>query len=164
MQSSLRISRRSAEVLSLLFVVAVATGGFFLREVGLALAVLMVTAVTMTLTSRKPRAFCSGVCPRGKALGLGLAPISRRKSLPAFMTSRAFRRFLCGTSMFLVVMSLFNVAPGVSVAAWAGMVFWLLCLVTLGAGILLGLVFKPRAWCAICPLGTLQDTIRESRS
>ncbi|HUX38409.1 MAG TPA: 4Fe-4S binding protein [Rectinemataceae bacterium] len=155
--------RLLVNILSLLFVLTVAAGGFFFREFGLALAALMVTAIVLAVSSPKPRSFCSAVCPRGRALGFALRPISLGLSLPRFLSSRAFRRFLCGTTMFLVFMSLFQVAPGVSVAEWAGMVFWTLCLVTLSLGLILGIVFRPRAWCAICPLGTLQDTIREAR-
>ncbi len=157
-------SRTLTNSLSVIFVLTVAIGGFFLREIGLALAALMVTAIVLSLSSPKPRAFCSAVCPRGRALGFALGPISLRRSFPRLFSSRAFRRFLCGTTMFLVFMSLFQVAPGVGVAEWAGMVFWTLCLITLSAGIILGFVFKPRTWCAVCPLGTLQDTIREGRS
>jgi polyferredoxin len=39
------------------------------------------------------------------------------------------------------------------------MVFWVLCAASLSAGLLMGFFFKPRSWCAICPMGTLQDTI-----
>lgn len=164
MQKPLVRSRRLTEVLSLLFVLAIAVGGFFLRELGLALAFLMGTAIYLSLGSARPRAFCSGLCPRGRALGFALGPVSARLSLPAFMRSRAFRRFLCGSSMFFVVMSLFSLPSGWALPAWLGNVFWILCVTTLGLGLLLGLVGKPRAWCAICPLGTLQDTIREARS
>ena len=155
--------RRLGNILSVFFVLTVAAGGFFFREIGLALAALMVSAIALALSSPKPRRFCSALCPRGRALGFSLRPISLGLSLPRFLSSRAFRRFLCGTTMFLVFMSLFQVAPGVSVAHWAGMVFWTLCLVTLSLGIILGILFRPRAWCALCPLGTLQDTIREAR-
>ena len=161
---SLRPSRTLINVISALFVLGVAVGGFFAREFGLALAAEMIIAIVLAISSPKPRAFCSGLCPRGRALGFGLRPISLDKTLPRMFSSRAFRRFLCGTSMFLVFMSLFQVAPGVGIAEWAGMVFWTLCLITLSLGIVLGLVFKPRTWCAGCPLGTLQDKIREGRS
>lgn len=156
--------RRLIDAVSIVFVITVAAGGFFFREIGLALALLMAVAVYLTLSSPKPRAFCSSVCPRGRSLGVVLGPISRRKTLPRFLSSRAFRRFLCGTSMFLIFMSAFQVPVGVGAAAWVGMVFWLLCLITLSLGLVLGIIFKPRAWCAVCPLGTLQDTIREARS
>jgi hypothetical protein len=157
-------SRTFITTLSALFVITVALGGFFVRQFGLALAAEMIIAIVLSLTSPKPRAFCSGLCPRGRALGFALRPISLGKSLPRMFSTRQFRRFLCGTSMFLVIASLFQVAPGVGVAEWAGMVFWILCLITLSAGIILGIIFRPRTWCALCPLGTLQDTIREGRN
>jgi len=157
-------SRRSADLLSVVFVALVAGGGYFFHEFGLALAMLMALAVVMAFTASTPRAFCSAVCPRGRALGFALAPVALRRSLPHLLSSRAFRRFFCGTTMFLVFMSLFQVKSGVSVPAWTGFVFWILCLASLSTGLVLGFVFRPRTWCALCPLGTLQDTIREARA
>jgi polyferredoxin len=44
-----------------------------------------------------------------------------------------------------------------------GSFFWLVCLVTLAAATLMALVWKPRAWCAVCPLGALQDNLAARR-
>jgi polyferredoxin len=58
--------------------------------------------------------------------------------------------------MFCVIGSL---ARSGGVLPRVGLVFWLLCVLSLSAGLILGFFFKPRSWCAICPMGTLQDTI-----
>lgn len=144
----------TAQWLSTIFVFAIAAGGMFIPELGLTLIALMMTAVVMTLI--KPRSFCSGVCPRGRALGLVMHKNSRRRALPIFMVSIKFRRLLCGSTMFLIIGSL--VRSGGELHR-IGTVFWLLCVVTLSAGLVMGFFFKPRSWCAICPMGTLQDTI-----
>lgn len=143
-----------AQWLFTIFVFSVAAGGVFVPEVGLALIALMLTAIVMTLI--RPRSFCSGVCPRGKALGFIMRKNSRRQALPRFMLSIKFRRALCGSTMFLVIGSLARSGGNVR---HVGSIFWLLCVITLAAGLILGFFFKPRAWCAICPMGTLQDTI-----
>ena len=136
------------------FVFAVAIGGIFIPEMGLVLAALMVAAIVMTLI--KPRSFCSKACPRGKALGFIMRGNSKRKALPRFMLSIQFRRLLCGAMMFCVIGSLVRTGGDIR---RVGTVFWALCAISLSTGLVLGYFFKPRSWCAICPMGTLQDTI-----
>ena len=140
--------------ISIVFVFTIAIGGIFVPEIGLALAALMVAAIVMTL--KKPRSFCSGVCPRGRSLGSIMHKTSKRQALPQFMLSTKFRRLLCGFTMFCVVGSLVRTG---GVIHQVGTVFWVLCVVSLSAGLVMGFFFKPRSWCAICPMGTLQDTI-----
>jgi len=144
----------AAPIAATVFVFTVAIGGIFIPEIGLVLAALMAAAIVMTL--RKPRSFCSTVCPRGKALGFVMRGPSKRKALPRFMLSIKFRRLLCGSMMFCVIGSLVRTGGDIH---RVGGVFWALCALSLSAGLALGYFFKPRAWCAICPMGTLQDTI-----
>lgn len=145
---------RTWEILATIFVFTIAIGGFFLPWLGLALAILMATAVVMTL--RKPRSFCSGVCPRGRALGFIMRNASRRRPLPSFLLGTGVRRMFCGFMMFCVVGNLVRIGGGLR---GAGTVFWSLCAISLSIGLVMGWFYKPRAWCAVCPLGTLQDTI-----
>ncbi len=142
------------EMASSVFVFFIAIGGIFVPELGLALAGLMAAAIVMTL--RKPRSFCSTLCPRGKALGFIMRGNKRRRALPKLLLSIQFRRLLCGAMMFCVIG---NLARSGGTLPAVGLVFWVLCVLSLSAGLILGFFFKPRAWCAICPMGTLQDTI-----
>jgi len=148
------LSDNAVPIAATVFVFTVAIGGTFIPEIGLVLAALMAAAVVMTL--RKPRSFCSTVCPRGRALGFIMRGPSKRKALPRFMLSIKFRRLLCGSMMFCVIGSL--VRTGGEIRG-VGSVFWALCALSLSAGLALGYFFKPRSWCAVCPMGTLQDTI-----
>jgi len=150
------VGKRAIEILSVIFVFSIAVGGIFIPALGLALAGLMVAAIAMTLV--KPRSFCSTVCPRGRALGFLLRESPRRKALPAFMLTPNFRKLLCGGMMFCVIGSLVRTGGDLG---RMGAVFWTLCAISLSGGLLLGIFFKPRAWCAICPMGTLQDTIAQ---
>jgi len=149
--------KRLLDFAALLFVLAIAIGGYFYPLLGLALAVLMALAVGLSLFGPRSRMFCSSVCPRGRALGFALKPFSRGKVLPAWMLKLQTRRGLCGFMMLCVIGNLVRNADGFE---GAGRVFWFLCIASLGAGVLLGLLYKPRAWCAVCPMGTLQDTLR----
>ena len=149
-----RLPDQTAQIAASVVAFFVAIGGIFMPEVGLVLAALMVTAVVMTLV--KPRSFCSGVCPRGKALGFIMQKNTKRKALPTFMRSTGFRRLLCGSTMVCVIGNLARVRGSIHNV---GSVFWVLCVISLSAGLVLGFFFKPRAWCSVCPMGTLQDTI-----
>ncbi len=40
-----------------------------------------------------------------------------------------------------------------------GRVFWERCMITTVIGVVLGLIYRPRAWCSLCPVGTLQQLI-----
>ena len=140
--------------LASVFVFAIALGGILVPEIGLVLAGLMIAAIVTTLI--RPRSFCSGVCPRGKALGFIMRRNKRRKALPGFMLTVEFRRLLCGSTMFCLIGSLIRTRGSIH---GMGIVFWALCGISLSAGLVLGFFFKPRSWCAICPMGTLQDTI-----
>jgi ferredoxin-type protein NapH len=140
--------------LSLAFVLAVAIGGFFYPYVGFAVAVVMVLAMVMSLF--KPRLFCAKACPRGRALGFGLKKLSRGKPLSPTALSAGSRRALCGFMMLCVGGNIYRLFGS---AAALGSFFWGLCVVSLGAGVVVGLIYKPRAWCVVCPMGTLQETI-----
>lgn len=50
------------------------------------------------------------------------------------------------------------VASGGSLIA-VGAIFVSICLITTIIAIILALAFKSRGWCAICPMGTIQDQI-----
>jgi len=140
--------------LSIAFVLAVAIGGFFYPLVGFAVALVMVVAISMTLI--KPKSFCTYACPRGKALGLALKPFSRGKPLPPGFITPGFKRAICGFMMFCVIG---NIARLANAPAALGTFFWGLCVLSLIAGVVMGIFYRPRAWCAVCPMGTLQETI-----
>lgn len=89
------------------------------------------------------------------ALGGYFAP------LPPALRSAGFRRGLCGFMLFCVINLLIRSGGG-----WeaAGRVFRGIYVLSLGVGTALGLYFKPRAWCAVCPVGTLQETLSPRRA
>jgi len=140
--------------LSIIFVLAVATGGFFYPLIGFAVPLVMLVAIIMTFI--RPKSFCAYACPRGKALGLGLKPFSRGKPISASLMTPGIKRALCGFMMFCMIGSAARYAK---MPVALGTFFWAVCVISLAAGIIVGLVYRPRAWCAICPMGTLQETI-----
>jgi polyferredoxin len=137
-----------------IFIVVTAVGGYFFPVVGLVVPLMILGA--LILNQRSKRTFCSTLCPNGRFFSSGLSKVSRRNRLPRGLYSSEIRRMLCGFMLFCVINLL--VRSGGSVAQ-IGRVFWAIYLLSVGLGTLMGLFFKPRSWCSICPMGTLQDTI-----
>jgi polyferredoxin len=140
---------------SVLFIVAVGIGGYFYPVIGLAVPALMLLALAINFRSR--RLFCSSVCPNGRALSVVAVPASRGRRLPAFLVEPGMRRILCGFMLFCMVNLLVRYGGG-GIAA-VGRVFWSVYLIAVGISVVVGMAFKPRSWCAFCPMGTLQDTV-----
>ena len=142
------------KILAPIFIVLTAVGGYFFPILGLVVPLMIVIA--LVLNQRSKRTFCSSLCPNGRFFSSGLSKVSRRHRLPASLYSPEIRRMLCGFMLFCVINLL--VRSGGSIAQ-VGRVFWAIYLLSVGLGTLMGLFFKPRAWCSLCPMGTLQDTI-----
>lgn len=142
-------------VASIILVLGIALGGFFQPEIGLMVIALM--AIAIATNARRSRSFCSGVCPNGRALSANLGKLSAGRKLPPFLYSKEFRRALCGLLMFAVLSFLIQTNGSI---ARIGRIFWSVYVAAIGLSVVTGLLFKPRSWCAFCPMGTLQDTLK----
>jgi polyferredoxin len=92
------------------------------------------------------------MCPRGSFFDYVMGRLGRQRAAPSWMQSTAFR---VGALVFLMAMMTVQL-----VLAWPdpqaiGRVFILLLTVTTVVGIGLALVYKPRTWCTVCPMGTM---------
>lgn len=144
--------------LSAIIVAGIAIAGFFYPAMGLLVIALMLIAIATNLRHR--RSFCAGICPNGRALSAGLGKISAGKKLPRFLQAKEIRRAICGILLFTVVAFL---SKSDGSLAQIGRVFWSVYVGAIGVSLITGLLFKPRAWCAFCPMGTLQDTMKSMR-
>ena len=102
------------------------------------------------------RWFCGNLCPRGGFLERIISKYSPNKTMPAWANSTKVR---VGVLLFLFCMVGINGSrdPG-NWQHW-GYVFWLVCFVTTTAGALMAFFWNARAWCAICPMGTIQSWV-----
>lgn len=99
---------------------------------------------------------CRSYCPRGSILGKWLPYLSLQKTMPQFMTRKWFKYGLLLMMVTVFSISLYH-------ADWqfhkiAMRVFRFMVL-SLGVGIVTGIIFKPRSWCVICPMGTATGLI-----
>ncbi|HHX50043.1 MAG TPA: 4Fe-4S binding protein [Clostridia bacterium] len=93
---------------------------------------------------------CSHYCPRGSLLGSFLKNISLGNNLPPFMKQKTVKTILL---TFMVVMfSISLVRAGLNFDKIAFSVFRMM-MSSLAIGVIMGIVFKPRSWCQICPIG-----------
>jgi polyferredoxin len=139
---------------SLALSAGVVAGGFFFPVLGLAVPVLLLVALAGTFLRK--RWFCGQACPRGSILSHFLGRWSAYCPMPAFLRSDGVRMAGCAFLLVCAVGQTMRLWPRWEALGWF---FWLVCVGTLGLAATLALVFKPRAWCAVCPLGTLQQTL-----
>ena len=125
--------------------------GLFVPAAGL-IAIVCMAGPWVYALFMGTRGWCGAYCPRGSFNDVLMPKISRKKQMPAFLKSGWFRL------LFLVVlMGAFAVQLTL---AWGslpkvGMVFVRMILITTALTIVLGFFFKPRTWCAFCPMGTM---------
>lgn len=143
--------------LALIMIATLALGWKFPR-IGFVVPVVMLTAILYSL--RKGRYTCGNICPRGSFFDTFFRFIGGNRAIPQGLRPLPVRwGVFAGLMGFMGFQLMRN--PG-SVEHW-GAVFWLACAVTTVVAIALGLVWQPRTWCAICPIGTLAATIGEGK-
>lgn len=99
---------------------------------------------------------CGWICPRGAFLGQLLTRFSLHRPMPKALRGYVFRWIMFAALMGFMVYRL-SLNPG-SPEHW-GRVFWLMCMVTTGIGVVLGALYAPRTWCSFCPVGTFASTV-----
>ncbi|ACL75012.1 4Fe-4S binding protein [Ruminiclostridium cellulolyticum] len=131
--------------------------GLVYPKAGIAAIICMLAPVAVSFF--RGRMWCGNFCPRGSMNDILISKISRNKKIPRIMKNMWFRL------IFLVVlMGAFTVQFSF---AWGdmvqvGQVFVRMILITTGLTIVLGVIFSHRAWCVICPMGTMASLITKA--
>jgi len=102
------------------------------------------------------RYVCGNLCPRGSLFDRLISPISRKRAIPTFLRNMRFRWVLFAALMGFMV---FRVSRNPTDVRHWGYTFWLMCTITTGIGVSLGVLYHPRIWCAFCPMGTVQNAL-----
>jgi polyferredoxin len=106
------------------------------------------------------RYVCGNICPRGSFYDTLFRYFGGTRPVPALFSSMKFR-----WGVMTVLMSLMGLQiaqnPG-DPLHW-GRVFWLVCAVTTGVGVLLGTIYRARTWCTFCPVGTMANALGGSK-
>lgn len=145
---------KKSQVIMVWILPLVLIGGIFYPLLGyLALAMMVFLLI---LSFFRGRYWCWNLCPRGAFLDIVLSKLSRNKPVPKIFTNQRFRWMIFVLFMTFLIIRLLR--AGQSLIA-IGIVFVTMCLITTIISVILGAMTKHRAWCIICPMGTLQDKI-----
>lgn len=129
----------------------------FWKPFGLFGLVCMFTPITIALCGRG-KMHCARICPRGSFIGLVTKMISLGLNKPAFMQTRTFRWILWGTMMgTFICFMIYAIPKGVYILGNTILVFMEAATVL---GLLFGIIFKPRMWCTVCPMGFTSGNLR----
>jgi len=106
------------------------------------------------------RVHCTNYCPRGSFLSRSLGRLSMKKSMPSFMKTNGFRNFI-----LILIFSVFGTnvyISGGDISVIATGLFSLVIATTLLA-ITMGVFYKERSWCTICPMGHSSNLITKAK-
>ncbi|MBU0744086.1 MAG: 4Fe-4S binding protein [Gammaproteobacteria bacterium] len=106
----------------------------------------------LSLLFKRGRFVCGNLCPRGAFFDKILQPFSQKRKIPLFLRDRKFRLIVL---TMLFGFFIFQAIRPPYTAEHFGHLFWMMCTVTTLLGVLLGVFFSHRSWCAFCPIGTL---------
>jgi len=93
---------------------------------------------------------CSHYCPRGSFLARFLSGISLNRNMPAWMKSKAAKNTLLG---LMVAMFALSIAKSGGDFVKMGFAMFRFMAASTVLGILMGIIYRPRSWCQVCPMG-----------
>ena len=136
---------------------ATLVAGYFQPYAGFVVPVVMLAALG-TAALGGGRRFCGHCCPRGSFLDTWLGRLPRRPLPPPF---RGPLRWVVMAGL-LAFMAWRLAQNPVDLSHW-GRVFWVMCLATTAVALGLAVLYRPRAWCVVCPVGSMSTLLRRPR-
>ena len=98
------------------------------------------------------RKWCDWYCPRGSFYDAIIGNFSPKKNIPPVLKSLYFR---LGLLVFLMLIMVFNLVLRWPNPYRTGAFFITLLTTTTALGVILALTIHARAWCTVCPVGTI---------
>lgn len=138
------------------FLPLIAIGGLFYPLLGYLVIGMM--AFFLILAFFANRYWCWNLCPRGAFLDIVISKLSANRPLPKIFVMHWFRRLVFILFMGFVVYRVIGAGGNLLMI---GAVFVSMCIITTVISIILGVLTKHRGWCAICPMGFLQEKINK---
>jgi ferredoxin-type protein NapH len=152
-----KVRRRKQTILGALFLILLGAGWFY-PLIGYFIPGCMLLG--LGLAAFKGRNWCDWLCPRGSFEDGLLARISPQRRIPQIFRTTLMRAGVMAFLMTVLAVQILRLWPD----PWAiGGSFVLLLSVTTAVGIGLGVFFHQRAWCYICPIGTMSNWVGKNR-
>jgi len=146
--------RRIIQSSTWIMVVIVIGLGWRYPLLGYAVPVVMMIGVVGGFV--RGRYVCGWLCPRGAFFDRVMRHVSPNRNIPSWFRNPAFRWAVFAILMGFMVYQI-SLDPG-DYRHW-GTVFFRICVITTGIGVIVALFFHPRTWCTFCPIGTLQAAV-----
>lgn len=93
---------------------------------------------------------CAKYCPRGSLLGIFLKKVSFNNTTPKFLLTKKFKNGLLVVMLSVFSYAMYHTGGEINKIAFAMFRFMTTSLIL---GIIMGIVYKPRSWCGVCPMG-----------
>jgi polyferredoxin len=122
---------------------------------------VVMAAYFLPISYFKKRYWCWHLCPRGAFLDIALSKFSAKKPVPRIFAKRWFRWSIFALFMSIVILRMISSGGHLLTI---GAIFVSVCLITTVIAIIIGVATRHRGWCAICPMGTLQEAIGSIRN
>ncbi|EKD47804.1 MAG: 4Fe-4S ferredoxin iron-sulfur binding protein [uncultured bacterium] len=142
--------RRRRQWLMTISFFAILIGGWFYPLLGYFLLFCMIAAIAITFF--RGREWCDWLCPRGSFYDACYSHISRKRKIPDFLRKVWFRAIVMGIMMIVLGIQLYIRWPNVYAI---GKALILILTVSTIVGILFGYFTNQRAWCLMCPIGSM---------
>lgn len=157
--SKLTQKRRKIQWILLWLVIITISLGWKYPILGFLVPIVMITGFVGSFFNG--RYVCGNLCPRGSFFDRLISKISLKRPIPKFLKAMPLRWILFAAMMGFMI---FRVTQNPADWRHWGKTFWVMCLVTTSIGLVLGIAFSPRTWCAFCPMGTMQYAIGGSKN
>jgi len=145
---------KKTQLVMIWFLPLIVIGGLFYPLLGYIMVGMM--AFFLTLSFFKARYWCWNLCPRGAFLDIVMPKFSLNKPLPGFFAKHWFRLSVFISLMGFLLLRLIRSGGDLLII---GAIFVGICLITTIISIILAVFTKYRSWCAVCPMGFLQEKI-----
>jgi polyferredoxin len=153
----LKARRLKQTILGTAFLVLLGAGWLY-PLIGYFIPACMVLGIG--LAAFKGRSWCDWLCPRGSFEDALVARVSRQRWIPEVLRRAPMRLGVMTLLMGLLTFQIIRLWPD----PWAiGGAFVLLLTITTTLGIILGVIYQQRAWCYICPIGTMSNWVGQNR-
>ncbi|MCE5195473.1 MAG: 4Fe-4S binding protein [Nitrospiraceae bacterium] len=134
-------------------------GGWFYPILGYFLIGCMIGGIGIAFY--KGRAWCDWMCPRGSFYDLLIKKTSRGTKIPKFLKDMRLRIAVLVTLITVLGAQIYSAYPDIKEM---GLAMVKVLSITTIIGITIGIFYHQRAWCYICPVGTISNSVSDGKN